>query len=98
MNRIDNEVPDNEVLIKRETLVLPELGALYRKRKIEKKKRLEQYNSNNKLIHPWTLHQQIQPTSHTHTHTHTHTHSVRKHVHTEALKHIYTHTHTPTQT
>ena len=39
-----------------------------------KKRRLEQYNSNNKLIHPWTVHPQIQHTSHTHTHTHTHTH------------------------
>ena len=38
-----------------------------------KEKRLEQYNSKNKLIHPWTVHQHIQPTSHMRTHTHTHT-------------------------
>ena len=52
---------NNDVLIKRELLVLREVGVLYRK------KSLDQYNSNNKLIHPWTVHQQIQPTSHTHT-------------------------------
>ena len=39
-------IMNNEILIKREFLVLPELGALYRK-----KERLEHYNSNNKLIH-----------------------------------------------
>ena len=54
---------NNEILIKHEPLVPPELGALYRR-----KKKLEQYNRKNKLIHPWTVHQQIQPTSHTHTH------------------------------
>ena len=42
-----------------------------RKKKKKKEKRLEQYNSNDKLIHSWTVRQQIQPTSHTHAHTHT---------------------------
>ena len=60
---------NNEVLIKLKPLVLPELSLLNRKKR--KKKRLKQYNSNNKLIRPWTVHQQIQPTSYTHTHTHT---------------------------
>ena len=60
---------NNEVLIKCEPLVLPELGMLYRRK--QKKIRLEQYKSNNKLLRPWTVHQQIH---HTHTHTHTHTH------------------------
>ena len=61
-----NNNNNNEVLIKREPLVLPELGALRER----ERNRLEQYTSN-KLIHTWTVHQQIQPTAHTHTHTHT---------------------------
>ena len=61
--RSGNNDNNNEVLSKRGPLVLLELGALFRK------KRLDQYNSNNKLIHLWTVHQEIQPTSHTHTHT-----------------------------
>ena len=36
-----------KVLIKREPLVLQELGALYRKKK--SKKRLEQYNTNTAI-------------------------------------------------
>ena len=36
-----------------------------KKEREREKERLEQYNSKNKLIHPWTVHQQIQPTSHT---------------------------------
>ena len=75
---------DNEVLIKQELLVLQEVGMLYRK------KRLDQYNSNNKLIHPWRVHQQIQPTSHIH-HTHTHTHVC-------TCTHTHTHTHSHTRT
>ena len=36
----------NEIFIKREPLVLPELGTLYSKKR--KRNRLEQYNSDNK--------------------------------------------------
>ena len=44
-NNNNNNNNNDEELMKREPIVLPELGVLYRK-----KGRLEQYNSNNKLI------------------------------------------------
>ena len=66
---------NNEILFKREPLVFTRARHAAQKKKKEKK-RLGQYNSNNKLIHGqytsrYNLH-------HTHTHTHTHTHIYRK--------------------
>ena len=101
-NNNDNN-NDDEVLLKREPLVLLELGALYRR------KRLQQDNSKNKPIYPLTVHQQKQPATHTytntHTHTHTHTHTcthththIHTHIHTHTLAHRHTHTYTHTHT
>ena len=86
---------NNEVLIKREPLVLLDLGALYTERKTEQKM-LEQYNSKNKrIIHLLTVHQQIYNLHrrHTQTHTYTHTHTD---THTYTRTHTCTHIHTRT--
>ena len=61
---------------------ISELGALYRKKR---RKRLGQYNSNNKLIHgqytsTYNLHHtNARARTHTHTHTHTHTRARARH-------------------
>ena len=60
-----NNDNDNEIRIKREPLVNT------RARCAVEKKSLGQYKQAN----PWTVHQQIQPTSQTHTHSDTHTHT-----------------------
>ena len=65
---------NNKVLIKCKPLDLPELGAMFRKKRKKKK---------NKLIHPWTVHHQIQLTSHTHMRAHIHTHTCT-HTHTQS--------------
>ena len=55
-------------------LLSTNLSALYRKKR--RRRRLGQYNSNNKLIHgQYTSRYNLHHThAHTHTHTHIHTH------------------------
>ena len=92
---------NSEILVNCEPLVyIPELGRVVQKKKSFK---LAPYKLKNKTknktrqqrlsqANPWTVCQQIQPTSHAlaHTHTHMHTHMHTTHTHT------HTHTHTPT--
>ena len=74
---------NNEILIKREPLVyIYQSLARCTKKKRKKQARTVQLQSQ---ANPWTVHQQIQPTSHTHTHTHTHIHT---HTHTHTTQQV----------
>ena len=78
---LNNHNNNNETLIKREPQVYTRAWRTVQK---EKKIRLGQYNSSNKLIHAqytsrYKLHTHTHRNSHTHTHTHTHTHHTTPH-------------------
>ena len=94
---------NNEILIKCEPPVYTRAQCTVQRQK-KKRKRLGQYNSNNKLIQGqyirrYNLHLSLSLSlslslTHTHTHTHTHIHThILKHTHTHTRVHTHTHTH-----
>ena len=74
---LNNDNNNYEILTKREPLVYRAGHAVQRK----KRKRLGQYNSNNKLIHGQYTSRYNPHHTHTHTYTHTHTHTQHTHTH-----------------
>ena len=79
---------NNEILIKREPLVYTRARRAVQKKR--RRKRLGQYNSNNKLIYgQYTSRYNVHhKQTNTHTHTHSHTHATHTHTHTHTHTYI----------